>query len=227
MGLTDTLGAPGGLQPCALCLGPTPTGPVCDGCRRDLPWNRHACPRCAEPRSVDAAACGQCLQHPPAFDAAWAPLIYGPPVDRLITRLKFHDALGTAGLLGSLLADAAPAHLRPDRCLPIPLHPDRLRRRGYNQAALIAAAVARRRGWTLDARTARRTRNTTSQADLSAAARRTNMRDAFAVTRRLTDEHVVLIDDVITTGATASALARACKRAGARRVTVLAATRTP
>jgi len=213
---------------CALCGDPGEAGlALCGPCRAELPWNTYACGRCAEPvPHASARYCARCLRKPPAFDAAWAPLLYAEPVDQLITAMKFHGRLAYAQLLGAVIARQPPAG-RVDRVVPVPLHRSRLRARGYNQAAELARAVAKELDVPLDWRAVQRTRNTAAQSGLPARARRANVRGAFAPARRFDGECVAIFDDVITTGDTASELARTVKRAGARRVLAWACARAP
>ena len=143
---------------------------------------------------------------------------YRPPVDRLIQSLKFEGRLARARLLGDLLAAA----MGPDPqrlLLPVPLHPARLRDRGFNQSLELARRVARAGGGRLLPDLAQRIRATPSQTGLDARARRGNLRGAFRVPGRLSGQ-ITLIDDVMTTGATVDALARALRHAGAERVQV-------
>lgn len=152
---------------------------------------------------------------------------YQWPVDRLIKALKYQGRLADGALLGALLAEAlvrngAPA---PDRLIPVPLHPRKLRRRGFNQAGELANALARHLGFPVDTGLLRRIRQTESQAGLSAAARHRNLRGAFRCDRAPGPDRVALIDDVITTGSTVRAAAACLRRAGVARVDVWAVAR--
>lgn len=141
--------------------------------------------------------------------------------------MKYGRRPELARALGLLLADAAPAYAgRVDRIMPLPLHPARLRERGFNQSALLAAAMARALGVPLDTASLRRVRCTADQAGLSRALRRQNVRAAFAVrTSSLPAARVLLIDDVRTTGATLGEAARALLEAGCAEVWTLALAR--
>lgn len=204
---------------------------LCAGCHADLHWNRWACHQCALPlpSDTDAKHCGACLRRPPPITRAVAPLTYSPTSRWLITGLKFHQNLGNARLLGELLA----RHLQtlsdpgPQLVIPVPLHPQRLRERGYNQALEIARPVASRLGLTLEKTAARRIRPTPPQSALDLKSRRRNVRGAFAITRRLDDLHVAIVDDVVTTGHTVHELARVVLAAGAARVDVWSVARAP
>jgi len=154
------------------------------------------------------------------FDAAYSFGAYEGELRKLIHIFKYGKVRSLARPLGALLAAALPREERFDALLPVPLHWWRAFQRGFNQSHLLAREVARRTGIRL-IRPVRRVRPTPPQAGLSNAARRTNVGAAFQVRGRLTGLRLLLIDDVMTTGATANACAAALKRAGAARVTLL------
>ncbi|MDD3650258.1 ComF family protein, partial [Immundisolibacter sp.] len=193
---------------CTLCGAPGADRlALCHGCHADLPWLGNACGRCAQPLPV-SGVCGRCLRHPPAQDAAHAAFVYAPPLDRLVQGLKFGRRLGLARLTGALLAQAAAerAWPRPQLLIPVPLHDSRLRQRGYDQALVLGREVGRRLGLPVDWRSCRRLRATAPQSGLDRAARRRNVRGAFAVVQPPGVDHVAVLDDVMTTGATAGTL---------------------
>ena len=178
--------------------------------------------------------CPNCVRRPPAFHRARAAALYLPATAGLnalavaVHALKYRRRRRVATALGSLLAARYPYD--PDALLvPVPLHVERLRSRGYNQALLLARTLGRSRGLEVAARTLVRVRDTHMQPGLSAAARRRNLRGAFAVRESATiaGRHVVLVDDVLTTGATADACAFTLRAAGAARVDVFTAGRAP
>jgi ComF family protein len=190
------------------------------------------CDRCGIPLPPSLLTCQSCIARPPAYDTARALGLYlsGPgllnPLARAVRALKFHGHRRVARTLGAALARFAPCH-GPAVVVPVPLHVSRLRERGYDQAVLLAAALARVAGLPLRARALARVRPTASQAHLDAAARRANLAAAFAATKPCAGATIVLVDDVLTTGATADACARALRAAGATRVFVLTVGRTP
>ncbi len=192
---------------------------LCSPCLTALPRLGPSCPRCAAPLPV-ARTCPACLRHPPPQARTRAALHYRQPLDRLIQDLKFHGHLGLAGDLGQVLSEAVTqgGETLPTALLPVPLHRSRLRERGFNQAEEIARAVARRLGLPLW-RGARRIRATRPQSTLDARGRRGNLAGAFAIRGR-PPQHVALIDDVMTTGHTASSLAECLRKAGVARVEV-------
>ena len=214
-------------QCCALCACATGTASLCDACAAALAPHTPACPRCALP-SPAGATCGRCLAHPPPYDAAIAIGPYAFPLDRLVLRLKYGAELALAAALGERLADVAVssgAVGRVDALVPMPLAAARQRDRGCNQAREIARAVARRAGLPL-ARGLLRERSGTPQAALPWRERVRNVRGAFAASRRFDGLAVALVDDVMTSGATASAAATALRRAGAARVEAWVVART-
>jgi ComF family protein len=207
---------------CCLCAAPVRHGrELCDSCHADLPWIRAACPRCGEalPDQAPSVACGRCLRQPQAFDEVLAPLRFAAPVNRLIHAFKFRGDLAAGRLLTELLADAA-ARRFPDLLLPVPLHPRRMRQRGFNQSLEIARQLGRSHRIPVASTLLSRIRDTPPQHTQPAKRRRANIRGAFQVNRELSGAHVALIDDVLTTGHTAAEIAHTLKRAGAARVEV-------
>jgi ComF family protein len=216
---------------CLLCGGPGQSGrDLCDGCAGDCLPNRPSCPRCALPLQAAAPLCGECLQREPPFAAAWAPFRYGHPLDLLEARFKFRSDLAAGRALVQLMIERAVAEapVRPALMIPIPLHVSRLRERGYNQTLELAKPLARALGIPLRHDLLVRTRSTPPQTGLDAKARRRNLRGAFALreSARLPD-HIVVFDDVMTTGATLREAARVLVRAGVARVDVWALARAP
>ncbi|OLC12713.1 MAG: hypothetical protein AUH29_15590 [Candidatus Rokubacteria bacterium 13_1_40CM_69_27] len=171
--------------------------------------------------------CPACLAEPPAFDYARAAAQYSGPLREVLHELKFHGKRALAAPLADLLveqcAGALPA--ASDALVPVPLGRARERERGFNQAALIAERVAGALGVPAQPRWLTRVRPTQPQSDLGAAERQANVRNAFQAAPAVAGRHLVVIDDVLTTGATVSECARALRAAGARRVGVLTVAR--
>jgi predicted amidophosphoribosyltransferase len=169
---------------CLVCGAPGQAGlDLCSICAAELPWNDCACARCALPLAVPAAACGECLAKPPAFEHCIPMLRYESPLDRLLPRFKFHAGLAQGRLLSQLMQRRLePAALREniDAIVPMPLHRQRLGQRGYNQALELARPLAKALNIELDPAALRRLRATAAQTDLDADARRRNVRGAFA-----------------------------------------------
>jgi ComF family protein len=201
---------------------------ACDGCRAELPWNDAACPSCAQP-SPAPVTCPRCLARPPAFDSAWCPFRREEPVRSGIAAIKYRAAFGPLRTLGHLMGEALASRsgALPDLLLPVPLSRRRLLVRGFNQALAIARVLARATGVPVDAHAARLVRVPVDQIGQTAAQRRRNLRGAFRVDRDLHGRHVALVDDVMTTGATLDALARAARSAGAVRIEAWALARSP
>lgn len=219
---------------CLLCERHAGRRPLCPDCSRDLPWNPHACVRCALPLAYGQTVCAACLQRSPLQRRTLAPLRYEFPVDQLVSGLKYHGRLAHAPLLGQLLLDRviAAGGQQPDLLLPVPLHPSRLVERGYNQALEISRPLARHFGLTLETRLLRRTRATAAQMSLDAAGRARNPRGAFTLDlRRLAAlqplAHVAVIDDVMTTGATLQEITRQLHGAGIPEIELWVVARTP
>lgn len=220
------------LYSCLLCDAPATQLPLCPDCRADLPWNHQACQRCALPSP--APLCAQCSRQAPRQAHALAPLRYDFPVDHMVSGLKYHGRLDHARLLGVLLRDAVldAGRPRPDLLLPVPLHPQRLAERGYNQAAEIARPLARHFELPLEHELLLRTRDTLPQMQLDAAARARNPQQAFRLNpvrlaRRLPVQRVAVIDDVMTTGATLVEICRVLQAAGIPHIEFWVVARTP
>ena len=193
---------------------------LCADCHTALPWITTNCPRCATPTSTTEILCGQCQQNPPSFDNSLALFHYASPLDYLIQRLKFHGQLSHAHLLGTLMARDLKEHKHNVDCIiPVPLHPKRLRERGFNQALELAQPIAEQLHLPIDTQHCQRTRHTNGQADLSLAKRHANVRNAFHVTTNSWN-HVAIIDDVMTSGQTVNALSKALKQSGVKSVSV-------
>ena len=203
---------------------------LCAGCQSALPENEHACVRCGIPfeSELEAATCGQCLHEPPAFDRCLALYRYQAPLDSLITRLKFHHRLAIARLLAALMQQKIEAlESLPDAILPVPLHPSRLRERGFNQALEIARPIAGALNIPLLLQHCERTRATVMQSSLPARQRSRNVKGVFRVVRAIPYQHVAIVDDVMTTGETVRELAKVLRAAGVPRIDVWVVARAP
>ncbi len=222
-------------QSCLLCDERTDNPyPLCVPCEAELPWLHEGCQVCALPLPMAGLTCGQCSKHPPAFERVEAPWHYAFPVDTLITRFKHNSRwpLGRlmAQLLGHWLEHCFDEGLpRPQRLLPVPMARKRLRQRGFNQAAMLANWLSASLGIACDERLLLRRRETQAQQDLDARARKRNLANAFVLApdAEVKGLHLALVDDVLTTGATANTLARLLLDAGAARVDVYCLARTP
>lgn len=203
---------------CLLCGGPAAGQAVCVACADDLPpLAMPRCPVCATPIPHPAPACGHCLAKPPAFDATCAVWRYGFPLDALVQMLKFRHRLASADFLAAAML--AGAHPAGDVIVPVPLSAERLRARGFNQALEIARPLARALRLPLDAARLVRVRDAVPQSRLPWRARQGNVHNAFACRGDFSGKAVIVVDDVMTTGATLDAVARTLKDHGALRVT--------
>lgn len=213
---------------CLVCA--EPGFDLCPACQDTLPWNPVACARCALPLPQPAPHCGACQTAPPPQQASLAILRYESPLDRLLPRFKFHGGLAEGRLLAQLLSMRLPAPPTEglDLLLPMPLHRGRLGARGYNQALELARPLSRAWRIALKPDALQRVRATPPQSELDADARRRNVRGAFLASEdAVRDRRVLLVDDVITTGATVREAAATLLRAGAGEVHVLALARAP
>lgn len=222
-------------QSCALCAGCSDQRQsLCTACELELPWLLSQCARCALPLPEPGAPCEACLRRQSAFEQVVAPWHYRFPVDALVTRFKHRRQWPLGRLLAEGLVDAIlhrydEGLAQPDVLLPVPLARRRLRQRGFNQAEMLAQWLSRPLAVPLDGHCLRRDRHTVAQQRLDAEARRLNLRSAFSLrdAAAVRGRHIALVDDVLTTGATAHALATLLLDAGALRVDVYCLARTP
>ena len=211
-------------QPCVLCGSMSRDGLWCMACDRALPWLDAAhCPSCALPTS-GGETCGQCLKHPPLFARTTAVFGYAFPLDKLIQAMKYRERLALAHAFAEKLARRIDS--LPDCVIPMPLHPAKLRERGFNQSQLLAAGVARRLDLELLPHACRRVRDTPPQSALPWKERKKNMRDAFCCDMDLSGRRVALVDDVLTSGASLNALAEAVQKRGAIEINAWVVART-
>jgi ComF family protein len=226
---------------CVLCDAPGREHlDLCDGCITDLPWLKHCCAVCAVPLRLHQpqpnpakqhTLCGQCLTNRPSFSRCISAFEYRYPVDKLIIEFKFSQQLIIGKVLAYLAAEIVQQQTDendlPDLLVPVPIHPKRLRQRGFNQALEIADVMSQRLVIPVDYQSCSRLINTASQKLLSAKQRRSNLKGAFSVNRSVAEQSIAIVDDVVTTGATAEALAHCMVKAGARKVQVWTLARTP
>lgn len=219
---------------CMLCSsrGQTPNLDLCAACEADLPRNTPACRICAHPLGGlggdEDLVCGACQVKKPRFDVCHSAYRYAFPIDHLVRRLKYGEAIIHARVLGELLARYLKYRRRepwPECLVPVPLAPARYRQRGYNQAIELGRWLERTLELPMRTDLLVRTRETVEQASLSQKERRKNVRRAFALNHPLKEKHVAVIDDVVTTASTVNEVARVLRRAGAKRVEVWAVAR--
>lgn len=213
---------------CILCLAAAREGRLCQECEQGLPLLGAVCETCALPLPAPAPACGRCQKERPAFDRVQALFPYGFPISAMIGRFKYQGELAMVRPLVTLLGE----HLRldrnpqPDLLLPCPMHPRRYRSRGFNQSAVIAASLGRTLDIPVDYRLCVRAKAMSPQTGLDRTERLRNLKGVFEL-KGSPPAHVAIVDDIVTTGATAQQLALTLKGGGAQRVSVWALARTP
>lgn len=213
---------------CVFCgaLAKSGEGSICTGCAGDLPRLHNACVRCGMPRdAASLAPCIECQIAPPPFYRLSAALAYEFPIDAAIRAFKFHRQLFYVPAFTELLLvtqEILPVDI--DAVLPVPLHRWRKLKRGFNQAMELALPVAEARGIPI-LRNIQRIRPTPSQSGLDARARQKNIKDAFVLRGQVRARHVLLVDDVVTTGTTCKQLATLLRKKGVPQVSVLALAR--
>ncbi|EXI74935.1 MAG TPA: ComF family protein [Candidatus Accumulibacter phosphatis] len=211
-------------QDCLLCAAESGNRLLCRACTEDLPQLPAArCPRCALPTPL-GELCGRCLSRPPHYDAGFAVHPYAFPIDRLVQSFKYGHRLALGNWFGQQLA-AVDGNIEAELIIPMPLHPLRLRERGFNQAGELARIFGRARRIPVDTHSCRRVRQTAVQAALPWRERARNVRGAFDCATDFTGRRLLLIDDVMTTGTSLDELARTLKLHGAAQVSVLALAR--
>ncbi len=209
---------------CHLCSAQA-DGSLCDDCIDILPRNNGPhCTVCDLPTSYDVTLCGDCLTKPPSFDRVISGWCYEPPVSGLIQRLKEqHEHFWVNTLSEQLIQRIEEL---PDLIVPTPIHWSRRITRGFNQSQLIAQTLSRRLNRPSLALLTKHTR-TVAQKSLNRRKRLQNLKSSFACKGHVRGKHIALVDDVVTTGATAEVLARLLKDHGASRVDIWALARTP
>lgn len=214
-------------QPCVLCGSMSHDGLWCAACDAALPYlDAPHCPVCSLPTPT-GEVCGHCLKEPPLFTRTTAAFAYSFPLDKLIQAMKYREQLALAKAFAEKLALRIVQSDMPDCIIPMPLHPAKLRERGFNQSLLLAATVARKLDIELLANVCQRVRDTPPQSALPWKERNKNVRSAFRCARDLTGKRVALVDDVMTTGASLNALAEAVQKRGAAEISAWVVARTP
>ncbi len=230
-GLVDFLFPPA----CPICLGPLSaafsSAAFCSTCVSSItPLPAGRCSRCALPfiaTSSSSHYCADCSRKLPAFSAVYAAGLYAGALKQALQRFKYAGAIDLDQPLAKLLQTQLPSDLDADFIVPVPLHPVRLRQRGYNQSLLLSKVLAHNLLISLDQAILKRVKDSHSQQGLDARQRAKNLRDAFIGTRSLDGCSVLLVDDVMTTGATVSACTQALCDVGAKSVDIAVIARAP
>jgi ComF family protein len=214
---------------CAVCRA-WPAQPVCEACVDRFAQPEARCRRCAMPVAQGIAECGHCLAAPPPLDACYAAVSYQYPWSALISQYKFNGQAGWARAFATLMRSTPwvePALEQADRVLPMPLSAQRLAERGFNQALLLARALAPNK---TDSDLLLRTKHTATQTALDRDQRAANVKGAFATqpmrASELKGKRVVLVDDVMTSGASLFSAAATLRQAGAASVVAVVLART-
>lgn len=197
-------------HPCLSCMPPLSVA-QCSCCAQPLP------------SATTKHLCGHCLQHPPAFVKVHAAGLYQRHLKEAVHRLKYRNQVALARPLGRLLTEKIIVSEKvfvPDLIVPVPLHPSRLRQRGFNQALEVARPISRTLNVPLDSRLLERSRETRQQQGLSAKERKGNLRKAFSLSRQTPARRILLIDDVMTTGETVRECSRTLVSGGITEVQV-------
>ena len=198
----------------------------CRACDRDLPYlDMPHCPVCALPTPA-GEVCGQCLKQPLLFTNTVAVFGYSFPLDKLIQAMKYGGQLALAHAFAKKMAQEIDTDSLPDCLIPMPLHPAKLRERGFNQSLLLAEKIAHDHDLKLLPDSCRRVRDTPPQSTLPWKERKKNVRNAFHCDIDLTGMRVALVDDVLTTGASLDALAAAVRQQGAAEISAWVVART-
>lgn len=218
------------MSSCLLCQLPTQRAyPFCVACTQKLPILAQSCRICAQKLTfLDShmeLTCGTCLHTPPPFNRLYALFPYEYPIPQLIKALKFRHDLTIARTFSILIGEKIRRNWYvnqplPERIIPVPLHPLRLRERGFNQSLEIAKPIARSYPIQLDRFSLERIRSTAAQSGLSAVKRAANVKSAFKISGKVAGLHLAVIDDVVTTGHTIAEVCLSLKNAGARQIDV-------
>lgn len=208
---------------------------ICLACEQELPWLHHRCSCCALPLTADELGplCPNCQYQTPAFDHIEAPWRFDFPIDSLIQRFKQQADWGTGRILSRYLAHQleqayTEGLAKPQALVPVPASPKRLRQRGFDHTRMLSDWLGKVLQIPLETRLIRRIQDTPAQKHLNAQERQSNLHTAFQIGRNpLNYQHIALVDDVVTTGATVNRLATLLRSIGIQRVDVYAWARTP
>lgn len=209
---------------CLLCDEMHSNAAICQHCLADLPWNpANSCLQCG--LVANNLICGHCLKQPPHYDRTHAVFNYIYPVAAILQHYKYRHVLHISQVMGEFLADKIIG--KPiDALIAMPLHPNRILNRGFNQSLEIAKIVAKISGIPLDIASCHRVIDTPPQASLPLKARVNNIKGAFKCTGDFAGKRIALIDDVMTSGASLDELAKSIKKAGAAEVHCFVIART-
>lgn len=210
---------------CILCLSPCESVEICEACIKYLPWIKHSCHQCGLPlASAQAKLCGTCINNPPDFEKSFIPMRYASPINHMIHLFKFKRKLQYAPILAKLiLLQLNNETDNIDAIIPIPLHPKKLSKRGFNQSYILAKIISKKTGIPINYQALKRKKSTQPQYALKKNQRLKNLKGAFECD--LSPKNVLLIDDVVTTTATVQSAALCLKQSGAEKIYIAAVAR--
>jgi len=217
---------------CILCGQLThTTASLCPECTTELPYNKQCCSCCSIPldqKTQKKLLCGACQKQPLSYQYSQIPLIYKKPINRFIQNFKFNNDFVTGKILCDIFESRLPnvSKIKPQALVPVPLHPSRIRLRGYNQALWLANRLSKFTGIKVDNNLIKRIKKTSPQQELKSKQRRTNLKDAFQLNKTIHYKSIAIIDDVVTTGTTVSEIAKLFKKEGVAQIEVWALART-
>ena len=219
---------------CFLCgqsFRPHLSNHFCHDCLNDLPYINPACSQCGTSLNIgfgqdEHSQCGPCLTKPPSYDRVISAFAYANPIRQLISQFKYQRQLAIGMMLAEIL-ESKVLYSSPsvEAILPVPLHPSRLRQRGFNQALELARPLAKTLERPLLMSQVHRQKNTLEQSSLSGKQRRSNLKQAFSVSGPIPYTSVAIVDDVMTTGSTVGELSALLKRNGVRYIEIWCAAR--
>jgi len=213
------------LQKCFLCGALTPQA-ICVDCEQLLPKMDNCCRCCASPVSQPNVLCGNCFKNPPFFDEIKGVFSYQYPLDKLILTAKYGENFSVLKQLGMLMVEHFKHQSKPDVLIPVPSHLKDLKKRGFNQAVELAKLLRKHLQIPLNTESCHCVKHKRPQEGLSAKERHANVRDIFTVRQIPTHwQHIVIVDDVVTTGATVNEIARLCRQQTAAKISVWAGAR--
>lgn len=217
--------------------------PICGACKKDLPFNYSSCIRCAIPlpslvinrpnRGHQQTTCGECIKIRPNYTQCFSAFSYTFPINALISDFKYNNKRHLGKVIATLSAEVIKGKIesnqlkKPDCLIPVPLHLNKLDSRGFNQSDDICKDLSRHLNITTDNHCIERILDNPAQASLSKKQRQQNLAKAFRIRKRVDGKAIAIIDDVITTGATAEQLCKLLLTAGAKEVYVWSLARTP
>lgn len=207
------------MKRCALCQIHS-EAMLCDGCQTLLQAPENPCTVCAKPLNQAGGVCGECRSDPPAFSHTYCAAIYEAPVSTWVHQLKFGGRLDRARIMAEALSESLQTLPPKVPVIPVPLHPKRLKSRGYNQAHEVARLIAKKQQRLMLHEVLVKSKHTAMQAELPEKQRVNNVRAAFRVQGEIEHPKVLVVDDVMTTGQTLRAVSKCLVQAGVREVVV-------